>query len=300
MIDREIGSAVLFRKKRKQPALLSQLFGQAAAKFIFVCVLARRPRRRPAQVLVAFELFGHPSGDLFSKIHYVRWIGANVKIHSSLLFFPGLESRSRVSSSLNPRHDTLDSKLNSYHSTRSQFFHCVDVVAQVRQNLFRVFAQERRRAKKFRRCVRQVDRAADQIAHAHLRMADLFRNPEMFDLRVVKDFSNRVDWRIRDLVGIETSQPIFARFCAELSAQHIHDLFMPVGAMFVRCKARITDQTIELAGSQEIFPSLVMGGKMNHEGFAVAIEQTVNASFGKIFPRYGFAAVQDNPRHGTR
>ena len=75
---------------------------------------------------------------------------------------------------------------------------------------------------------------------------------------------------------------------------------MAVGALFARGEARVADQTIELAGLEQSFPSLVMARKMNHERFAVAIEQAVNASLGKILARHRFAAVQIIRRHGTR
>ena len=86
VIDRELGAAVFFRIERKQPALGAQLFGQAAAKLVLVLVLACRPGRRPAQMFMAFELLGHPGGDLFTKIHYVRWIRGYIEIHALLLF----------------------------------------------------------------------------------------------------------------------------------------------------------------------------------------------------------------------
>jgi hypothetical protein len=45
-------------------------------------------------MLVTFELLGHPGGDLFPKIDYVRWIRRYVEIHGSLLSsfaVPGFE-----------------------------------------------------------------------------------------------------------------------------------------------------------------------------------------------------------------
>jgi hypothetical protein len=43
VIDGEFRAAVLFWIERKQPAFGAKFFGQAAAKLIFLIILARRP-----------------------------------------------------------------------------------------------------------------------------------------------------------------------------------------------------------------------------------------------------------------
>src|SRR5258705_2752604 len=123
-------------------------------------------------------------------------------------------------------------------------------------------------------------------------MADLFWNAEMLDLRVVEHFVNRVDRRVGNIVGVESEQPICARLRTKLLAQNVDNLAMTVGALFAGGEARVADQAIELSGLKQPFSSLVMPRQMNHERFAVAIEHTVNASFGKKLARHGLGAVQ--------
>ena len=76
VVDREVGAAIFFWIKGKQPSLGAEFFGEAAAKLIFLGVFARRPGSRPAQVLVSLELLRHPGGDLFAKFHDMGWVGA--------------------------------------------------------------------------------------------------------------------------------------------------------------------------------------------------------------------------------
>ena len=49
---------------------------------------------------------------------------------------------------------------------------------------------------------------------------------------------------------------------------------------------------IQFGGFQQSLPSLVVARQVNHEGFLITIEQTVNSPLGEVFPRHRFAAVQ--------
>jgi hypothetical protein len=64
-----------------------------------------------------------------------------------------------------------------------------------------------------------------------------------------------------------------------------------IAALFARRESAVADQLVELGGFEETFPSFVVAGQMDHERFLVTIEQAVNSSLGKVFPRYRFAAV---------
>ena len=59
----------------------------------------------------------------------------------------------------------------------------------------------------------------------------------MLDLRIFEDFSDRVDRRIGNMIGVEPQQPVIARFAPKLLAQDRDDLIVAIGAGF-RCGRR--------------------------------------------------------------
>ncbi len=122
-------------------------------------------------------------------------------------------------------------------------------------------------------------------------MFDLFRDAQMFDLRVVEHFLNRVDRRVGDAVGVEPRQPVVASLLGEGRAQHFNNLVMAIAALLACLEARVADALAEFAGFEQTFPSFVVTRQMDHERFFLTIEQAVNSSLGEIFSRHRFAAV---------
>jgi len=67
---------------------------------------------------------------------------------------------------------------------------------------------------------------------------------------------------------------------------------MAVVAIFQSLEPRIIDQIIQFARFEQSFPGFVVTGEVNHERFAVAIQQAVDTAFGEVLPRHRFATVQ--------
>ena len=104
----------------------------------------------------------------------------------------------------------------------------------------------------------------------------------MLDLRIVKNFRNRVDRSIGNIAGVQSRQPIAARLFAELLTQDLYDFIVTISALLSGGKTWVADEMTDFRRFEQSFPSLVMTGKVNHEGFPIAVEQAVDAAFGKI------------------
>src|SRR5688572_189027 len=93
MIDGQLGAAIFLRIHRKEPTLRPELFGESATELVLLIVLARGPRSRPAQMLMAFELLAQPCRHLISEFDNMRGIRGYIEIHDDLLLLMSSEFR---------------------------------------------------------------------------------------------------------------------------------------------------------------------------------------------------------------
>src|SRR5215208_8217784 len=128
-----------------------------------------------------------------------------------------------------------------YYAARFQFLNRIAVITQLRQHFLSVLAEQRRRAEKLRRRPRHIDWAADQIAHAHLRMFDLFWDTHVLDLWIIEHLVNRVDRRVGDAMRVEARQPIVAPLLGKSRAQQLDDFVVVIAALFARRETRVAD-----------------------------------------------------------
>src|SRR5690242_12086151 len=113
-------------------------------------------------------------------------------------------------------------------------------------------------------------------------MRNLPGNSHVFDLWIVKNFRNPVDWRIGNMMCVEPGQPMLAFFRSKLLAENFDDFFVAISARFAVGKADVANQMVEITRLEQSFPGLVVTGKVNHEGFPIAIEQAVDPAFWKV------------------
>src|ERR687887_317415 len=130
------------------------------------------------------------------------------------------------------------------------------------------------------------------MSGSHLRMMNLFRNSHVLDLQIAKNFGNRIDGSVGNIAGVQSRQPIGARFFAELLTQDLDDFIVTVRAVLSGEKTGVADQRVKFRRFEQSFPSFVVAGKVNHEGFVVAVEKAVDAAFGKILTGHSLATVQ--------
>src|SRR5690349_20702052 len=67
VIHLEARAAVFLREHGEKPPLPAELVRESPTKAVLLLVLARRPRRRPTQMLAAAHVLGHPRGDFAAK-----------------------------------------------------------------------------------------------------------------------------------------------------------------------------------------------------------------------------------------
>src|ERR1051325_4010969 len=121
-----------------------------------------------------------------------------------------------------------------------------------------MFAEQWRRTEKSCRRTHKIDGTADEIRRSHPCVLDLPGNAEVLDLGIVKDFLDRIDWSVRNLVFVESRQPVFTRHRTECFLEYLDDFPMAITAVFASGKTGIVEQISSRRGFEQPFPCFLM------------------------------------------